>query len=189
MDIGCCLGQDIRKLIFDGAPISQVTGVELNQGFIDLGYELFRDKDMLNHRMVAANVMESVDSIESPLCPFVGKQSVVQLGMILHLFTWEEQLVVFEHAIQLLKPDETGTLIIGQASGNLDGIPIGEAWSHKAFKHNVESFEKLVREVEEKTGTQWKVAASLDTGLSIYDGKRTWDDPKGRRLLFEMERI
>lgn len=187
LDVGTCLGQDIRKLVFDGAPAPSVAGAELNAGFIDLGYELFGDRGSLESLVVTANILEPIAG--SPLQELEGTLDVVQLGMILHLFTWEQQITAFENAIRLLKPGKTGTLIIGQASGNVDGVATGGAWGRSTFKHNVESFEKFIGELSDKTGTQWKVTASLDNGLSIFDGKRTWDDPKTRRLLFEVERI
>lgn len=106
--------------------------------------------------------------------------------MILHLFTWEEQVKAFQNAIKLLR-HEGDVAIIGQASGNLDGLA-SVSWRKNTFRHNVQSFEKLISEVGTKTDTAWDVRASLDEGLSIHDGKRTWDDPKTRRLLFEVRR-
>lgn len=47
LDLGCCMGQDIRKLVFDGAPAENVSATELEPEFIDLGFELFRDKERL----------------------------------------------------------------------------------------------------------------------------------------------
>ncbi|KAJ9145285.1 Methyltransferase [Pleurostoma richardsiae] len=189
LDIGCCLGQDIRKLVHDGAPRGSAAGAELNAGFIEIGYELFRDRETFGAPIVQANILEPVDAEGAPLAQFLGQLDVVQLGMILHLFTWAEQVAAFENAIKLLNNGVKGTLIIGQASGNLDGVATGGAWGRQTFKHNVETFEKLVKEVGSRTGTEWNVRAELDNGLSIYDGKRTWDDPKTRRLLFEVERV
>ena len=190
LDVGCCLGQDLRKLVHDGASASHLAGAELNDGFIRLGYELFRDDERVGAeriRVVAANILDSPEA--SPLSDCVGSMSVVQLGMILHLFTWEEQLVVFQNTVRLLRADK-GVLIIGQASGSLNAGTSGRGHSpnRRTYRHNVESFERLVEEMSKLTGTTWKVKAELDTGLSIYDGKRTWDDPDTRRLLFEVER-
>lgn len=126
------------------------------------------------------------------LAAWRGALRVVQLGMILHLFGWEEQIAAFVNAISLLR-DEKGVLVIGQATGNVDGIetrtlsPGGE--DRRTWKHNTATFERLVRDVEARTGTRWVVKAELDEGLSVNDGKRTWDDPRTRRLLFEMERV
>lgn len=181
--MGCCLGQDIRKLVHDGVPSENLAGVELNGGFIELGYELFRDRSTLGAKFVAANILDG----EGAWREFEGGLDVVQLGMILHLFSWDEQVKVFEHAIQLLKPGIKGSAIIGQATGNIDGLP-APSWDRSTFRHNAVTFRKLIEDVSAKTGTEWKVTASLDDGLSIFDGKRTWDDPKTRRLLFEIER-
>ncbi|KAH8899965.1 hypothetical protein GQ53DRAFT_205443 [Thozetella sp. PMI_491] len=185
LDVGCCLGQDIRKLAYDGVPGDNLAGAELNGGFIDLGYELFRDKETLSARFIVANILEE----DGPLREYHGQFDVVQLGMILHLFSWEEQVQAFAHAAKLLKADKPGTSVIGQATGHLDGIKTG-TWQKQTFKHNGETFKKLIEEVSAKTGIQWEVRqAQLDTGLSIFDGKRTWDDPKTRRLLFEIQRV
>lgn len=191
LDIGTCLGQDIRKLIHDGAPPATVAGAELSTTFIELGYQLFGDDPATVH-MVQADILASLDSGESSLAPFRGMLKVVQLGMILHLFSWEEQITAFEHAISLLR-DEPGDLLIGQATGNVDGIEtftVSPGGKDKGtWKHNVESFERLVKEVEQRTNTRWAVKAELDMALSVQDGKRTWDDPRTRRLLFEMQRL
>lgn len=197
LDVGACLGQDVRKLIHDGAPPASLAGAELSPTFIRLGYELFRDSPA-DVTMVQADILAPLggedggNSSSSSLGQFRGRLRVVQLGMILHLFTWEEQLTVFENTVALLR-NEPGVLIIGQATGNLDGVvtqtlTVGGA-NRGTCKHNVESFKKLIKEFEVRTGTQWDVKAELDEGLSVHDGKRTWDDPKTRRLLFELERV
>lgn len=183
LDVGCCLGQDIRKLAHDGVPSENLAGIELEAGFVDLGYQLFRDRDTLRSKFYVGTILDDDWTVLKEL---EGQFDVVQLGMILHLFTWEEQAKVFQQAIRLLKA-EGDVAIIGQATGNLDGIA-SPSWRKNTFRHNVETFEKLIGEVGEVTGTRWDVKASLDEGLSIHDGKRTWDDPKTRRLLFEIQR-
>ncbi|OIW26841.1 methyltransferase [Coniochaeta ligniaria NRRL 30616] len=183
LDVGCCLGQDIRKLVYDGVPSENLAGIELEAGFVELGYELFRDRDTLKSRFAVGTILDEDWVV---LKEWEGQYDVVQLGMILHLFTWEEQARVFEHAIRLLKR-EGDVAIIGQATGNLDGIA-SPSWRKNTFRHNAETFGKLISEVERSTGTRWEVTASLDDGLSVHDGKRTWDDPKTRRLLFEVRR-
>jgi SAM-dependent methyltransferase len=183
LDVGCCLGQDIRKLAFDGAPGEHLVGAELSEGFIELGYELFRDREKLGATLLAANILDE----EGPLQELKHTFDVVQLGMILHLFSWDEQVVVFKHAIGLLK-DAKGSLIIGQATGHLDGA-LTPGWRGNTFKHNVETFKKLIDQISLETGTRWEAQAELDTGLSIFDGKRTWDSPQTRRLVFKVEKL
>lgn len=194
LDVGACLGQDIRKLITDGAPAHSVAGAELSTTFIELGYELFRDRPD-EVRVVQADILAPdllIDGGSSPLAAWRGHLRIVQLGMILHLFGWEEQVAAFINAIGLLR-DEPGVLIIGQATGNVDGLETttltpGGA-DRSTWKHNADTFARLIRDVEGKTGTSWVVKAELDDGLSVNDGKRTWDDPRTRRLLFELRRV
>ncbi|KAF3763351.1 hypothetical protein M406DRAFT_261401 [Cryphonectria parasitica EP155] len=187
LDVGACLGQDIRKLIYDGAPPATVAGAELSGTFIELGYELFRDSYSSQ-----ADILAPLGGEASPLAQFQARLEVVQLGMILHLFSWEEQVTAFKNAISLLK-DKNGVLIIGQATGNVDGVETRtlapRGGDRTTWKHNVQSFQRLVKDVESRTGTRWEVKAELDEGLSVNDGKRSWDDPRTRRLLFEIVRV
>lgn len=190
LDIGCCLGQDLRKLIYDGVPPERVAGAELNGAFVDLGYDLFKDKGRLAGKapIVSASILVDPSSPASPLNSLVGTFSSVQLGMLLHLFTWEEQLAAFRHTLTLLR-GQPGDRIFGQATGNLDGTPTASVGQRATFKHNVETFTRLIAKFSASTSTTWRVVtAELDNGLSVFDGKRTWDDPRTRRLVFEIVR-
>lgn len=190
LDVGTCLGQDIRKLIYDGVSPSVVAGTDLSSSFLEQGYELFRDSPE-TVKMVEANILSPLTD-GNPLAQWKGKLKAVQLGMIIHLFTWEEQITAFVNAIALLS-NETGVFVFGQASGNIDGRETRTLSASGAecnsWKHNVESFQRLVKDVEVKTGMRWAVVAELDDALSVNDGKRSWDDPKTRRLLFEIRRV
>lgn len=191
LDVGSCLGQDVRKLIHDGAPSSAVAGADISSTLLAQGYELFRDSPE-TVKMLEANILSPVTD-ESPLAVWRGQLKAVQLGMILHLFDWEEQVTAFVNAIALLNDQEEGVFVFGQATGNLDGCetrtlsPGGV--ERKTWKHNVDTFKKLIKEVELRTSTRWTVHAELDEALSVNDGKRTWDDPKTRRLLFEIQKL
>lgn len=183
VDVGCCLGQDIRKLVHDGVPSGNLAAVELEPGFVDLGYELFRDRDTLKTRFVVGSIMEDDGVVMREL---EGRFDVVHLGMILHLFGWDDQAKLIRQAMRLLKPEGDG-LLIGQQAGNLEG-GYSSSSRRNVFRHNDETFKKLVAEVGTTTGTRWDVKASLDNPVSIQDGKRAWQDPKARRLSFEMRR-
>lgn len=104
LDVGTCLGQDVRKLIHDGALSSAVAGADISPTLLEQGYELFRDSPQ-TVKMVEANILLPVTD-ESPLAVWRGKLKAVQLGMILHLFTWEEQVTAFVNAISLLADEE-----------------------------------------------------------------------------------
>ncbi|GAN02287.1 hypothetical protein MAM1_0020d01730 [Mucor ambiguus] len=43
LDIGCCTGTDLRKMMLDGYPKDYLIGMDIEQCYIDCGYELFKD--------------------------------------------------------------------------------------------------------------------------------------------------
>ena len=45
LDCGCCVSTDLRQLVFEGAPSERMYGFDIETGFFDVGYELFRDEE------------------------------------------------------------------------------------------------------------------------------------------------
>ncbi|KAL1878149.1 hypothetical protein Daus18300_002065 [Diaporthe australafricana] len=181
LDIGCCLGQDLRKLVHDGAPAENLYGAELNAPFIDLSYEFFRDKGL------AVNFVEAdalVLSADSPLSKLKGTIDFVHLAMVLHCFGREDQRVVLENCVSILRP-ERGSLILGTAVGDLEGsqAPAGH------YMHSAETFKELWAEISERTGVEFDCRAHLDDGLGIAEAKRNFGFNKARRLVFEVKRL
>ncbi|KAI3398216.1 hypothetical protein diail_9693 [Diaporthe ilicicola] len=181
LDIGCCLGQDIRKLVMDGAPAENIYAAELNAPFIDLGYDFFRDKGLAVKFLEADALVLSDDS---PLSGLKGTIEFIHLAMVLHCFERENQRVALENCISILKP-QPGSLILGTAVGDLEGAstPAGE------YMHNVETFKALWAEISERTGVDFDCRAYLDGGLGIAAAKRNFGFDRARRLVFEVERL
>jgi SAM-dependent methyltransferase len=185
LDLGCCVAQDLRKLVRDGAPASQLYGAELEAPFIDMGYELFRDKESFKAHFMVADIFDM--SEERPLKALEGKMDIVHAGLFLHLFDWPEQVSACERIVQVLKA-EPGALVLGQQMGTVTPGRVNHG--HRIlFKHDASTFKKLWAEVGEKTGTQWKVEVQLDEGLGVKEGRRKWDGEQARRLIFEVERL
>jgi len=175
----------LRKAKHDGAPDASLYGAELESQFVDLGYRLFLDRDTFGAKLLVANIFDD----QGPLIEELGSQmSIVHIGLFLHLFNWEEQRKICEQIVKLLKP-ERGVLVLGQQLGSTEpkDVPFGE--NKKVFRHDVKSFEKLWKEVGERTSSEWSVKANLDGGLGSGEKKRTWDDDYTRRLVFEVERV
>lgn len=59
LDLGCCCAQDLRKLVHDGAPSENLWGAELKGGFLELGYELFLDRETLKAHFIEADVFDA----------------------------------------------------------------------------------------------------------------------------------
>ncbi len=152
--------------------------------YLELGYELFLDKDTFGAKFIVANILDEQGLLQE----IDGEMDVVYLGLFLHLFDLEEQRKICERVVRLLKKKQ-GALVLGTQVGSLrpKEVPFGEA--KKVFRHDEKSFEKLWEEVGEMTDSEWKVKAMMDGGLGVGAKKRTWDDEYTRRLVFEVERI
>ncbi|KAK1519496.1 cytochrome P450 55A1 [Colletotrichum costaricense] len=185
LDIACCVGQDLRRLVHDGVASSKIVAVELEQGYIDAGYELFRDRDRLETRFVNADMLDDGDA---RLNAMEGTFDTAHLGLCLHLWTREQQMVVLRRVIRLLK-QEPGVMIVGHAAGHADGIELKGVWDKPALRHNLETWEKMWAELSEQTGSKWK----LNTVVSEQIGTRgierpSWWGSDMRFVGFELTR-
>lgn len=185
LDVGCCFAQDIRKLVYDGAPAENLWGLEVQEEFITLAHDFFHDGQG-RHRghFVAADLL---DRANPELAAAQGTFGIIQLGMILHTWDRQGQLNACRRVIELLS-SEPGSLIIGQSVGHLDGVESPGRGGKFIFKQNAETFRSMWEELSRETGTSWHVQTRLDDGLGIGQQKRKWDDPKTRRLVFSVVR-
>ncbi|KAK1751008.1 hypothetical protein QBC47DRAFT_392072 [Echria macrotheca] len=184
LDVGCCFAQDLRKLAHDGAPRSSLYGLEKQSEFIDLAYDFFGDKETFGGKFIRADLL---DRDNQEIKALEGTFGIVQLGMVLHIWDIEGQIQACERVVELLR-DEKGVLVVGQSVGSVKGKEM-PARGRMIYKHDPETFANMWEEVGRRTGTQWVVRASLDSGLGIEQEKRAWDEPSTRRLSFEVERI
>lgn len=188
LDIGCCLGQDIRKLVMDGAPPANLHGAELHAPFIDLSYELFRDRGLASTFMEAdalAPLSADAEGVGgNPLSKLRGDVDIVHLGMVLHVFGLEKQRALLENCVALLRP-RRGSVVLGTAVGDVEGqqAPAGH------YMHSDETFRALWADISERTGVKFEVRASLDNGLAILEAKKKFGYDRARRLMFEVERL
>ncbi|CAF9913778.1 MAG: hypothetical protein ALECFALPRED_001367 [Alectoria fallacina] len=108
---------DIRKLVFDGAPSENILGADLRPEFIDLGYDLFCDRDTLKSKFLIGDVFDQTTC--SAFRELDGKINIVYAASFFHLFNWEDQLGMTERVVRLLTPVE-GSLILGRQMGNVN---------------------------------------------------------------------
>jgi hypothetical protein len=167
LDIGCCVGQDIRKLVFDGALSENTYGSDLQQPFMDIGYELFLDKDTLKTTFIAADVFDA----DSNLKQLDGKVDVVHAASFFHLFDWDEQMRASTRIAQLLKP-KAGSLVVGRQVGNVNAGSFVGMYGPKnmRYRHDGASFTKMWKEVGDATGYEFQVDAFLED-LDLADLK------------------
>jgi hypothetical protein len=148
IDFGCCLGQDVRKLIYDGVSIDQIRGYELDPFFIEQGYELFQDGEIMKKK----KIFNSNDIFDDQFLENVKPADYVYVGSFIHLFDAEKQKDVCRRLTHLSKNAITGrqvgSLVPEERSNRL------ESTERKMMWHSPESFSQMWNEV---TNGKWKV--------------------------------
>jgi SAM-dependent methyltransferase len=167
LDLGCCFGQDIRKLAFDGAPSENLIGVDTEANFLELGYELFRDRDTLKSHFYTQDVFA-----EGFLSEWHGKIDIIFLGSFLHLFSFDKQKAVVAQIEKLLKK-RRGSLVFGRHMAAENGGSFRKnALGWDLYHHSPETIRQLFDEDPEGT---WKVDSELVTyGSEGWDKGRNW---------------
>jgi SAM-dependent methyltransferase len=157
LDIGCCMGQDIRKLVSDGVPAENTYASDLKAEFWDIGYDLFLDGSTLKTKFIQADVFDA----DSELKQLDGKLDIVLAHSFFHLFDWNDQAKAVKRVIQLLKP-EPGVMVFGRQGAMVEAGSFEHAnRKEKIYWHNVESWNKLWKQVGEETNSNWEVDATL----------------------------
>ncbi|CAI6332386.1 unnamed protein product [Periconia digitata] len=157
LDLGCCVGQDIRKLVFDGAPSENTYGADLEPEFLEMGYKLFLDKSTLKTSFLTADLFDPKSSLRQ----LDGQIDIVHASAFLHLFDYDS-CVKAVHRIVLLFKKTPNCLFIGAQLGRLEAGSIPGSKGTEKYRHNVNSFAQMWDQVGEDTGTKWDVDARLN---------------------------
>lgn len=179
LDLGCCLGQDIRKLIFDGADRSRLRGADLRPEFIDIGYALFGDKETFqpSHFIAPADVFDFSPS--SPLAQLDGKVGILHICAVFHLFDLNGQKKLAQRVLKLLDPRLKRVLVIGAQTANVNAGEF-ERWvggGKTRYRHNEDSWR-----------TFWEDAVSQDEwrdkirGVEVHGQFEVWTPSRGSKL-------
>ena len=197
LDLGACLGQDLRKCIFDGAPADKLYASDLFSEYEDLSYELWRDRDTFpSHHFLTDDVLATNDrftqgSLMTNLGP--GQTDMIAINMFLHLFDYDNQLRVATRILRLLS-HKPGSMVLGSQAGVLEPVeqplkpPFDKTEDGKTrtiFRHNTDSFVKLWGDAGVAAGVPLRPiscifntpkateasAAGVDTGLEAESKK------------------
>eukprot|EP00891_Asterochloris_glomerata_P003520 jgi/Astpho2/3520/Aster-06433 len=107
LDIGCCLGQDTRRLILDGWPQDRVVAIDLVPDYWRLGLKLFMDESKISAQICYANMSEKGATSTPPAASLKGKTKFVWAGLVLHCLTKEQVDTFLEQVCNLLMPGGT----------------------------------------------------------------------------------
>lgn len=188
LDLGCCFGQDIRRLVADGAPAENCYGSDLKLDFMQLGYELFKDKNTLKAGFIAGDVFDQKSLTQE----LDGQIDIIHTAAFFHLFDLEGQKQIARRVVRLLKPLK-GSLLVGRQVGNVTSgqFPHRTNPCQSMYRHNPESWKQMWKDIGEETGTQWDVQAQLLdwAGVGSETATPSWNAPGTKRIQFSVRRL
>ncbi|KAF2151113.1 hypothetical protein K461DRAFT_322414 [Myriangium duriaei CBS 260.36] len=184
LDLGCCFGQDLRRLVYDGAPSENLYGSDLRLDFMNMGYDLFLDKETLKSKFIAADVFDE----NSDLKHLDGRVDIIVTSAFFHLFDRSRQKTIAHRILKLFRPQKDALLIGRQGGSETPGERERVRESGTSFHHNPESWQRFWDEIGAETGTKWQAQAVWDNGtVTTKAASQTFADR--RWLLFAVRRI
>ena len=182
LDLGCGLGQNLRRLQSEAAAIGDgktqsTTSLSLYASDVrremwDMGCELFRDKNgngtqqpvaakflCADARLVRLDGRPGASFGEGGRLEEIrGRVDVVMMSQLLDLFFWHDQLAIGWTIVEL---SQVGTKVVGCTFGVEKGAAgefhrEGDLGFPRMY-HDVHSFGALWWDIGKNTGTSWKV--------------------------------
>ncbi|GAW13796.1 hypothetical protein ANO14919_031860 [Xylariales sp. No.14919] len=167
LDVGCCVGQVLRKLAFDGVHSSRLYGTDIEPRFLDMGYDLFRDRDKFQGGFVVGDLLKQEEG-DDRLGALDRRMTFIHATSFFHLFTWDDQVRAATRMVRFLQPERQDAMIFGRQVGTTLPRNNGKAGSDKVYLHNANSWQRLWDEVGERTGTKWRTTMepteTIETG-------------------------
>lgn len=153
LDVGCCLGQIIRYLVAQGVSGERLFGTDLQSRFIDLGYDLFRDKKFITAEFVCGDMLDDDARLEQ----LNGKVDIIYAESFFHLFEYYDQKKAAKRMVGFFKKDSRDPIIFGRNGGKK--IP---GW--EKYILDGDGFGRLWQEVGQETATSWSTETSVKEG-------------------------
>ncbi|KAF8209371.1 hypothetical protein K438DRAFT_1711683 [Mycena galopus ATCC 62051] len=158
LDIGCCVGNDLRKIASEGFPVQNIVGSDLHQEFWDLGHELFRstsasfpatflagdafDPEFLSVPPERTQPTSSNLGTVKSLNDLHGRFSAIHCASLFPHFDEEKQLELARKLGGLLS-SRAGSMIFGSHGAQLTK-GYSSAWGEKRiFYHSPESWREM----------------------------------------------
>ncbi|KAJ6084241.1 hypothetical protein N7486_011041 [Penicillium sp. IBT 16267x] len=186
LDVGCAIGQELRHLVYEGVPSENIYASDLHKKFFNIGYDLFADHETLKSKFIASDIFDDNSDLVKNL---TGKMDIVNAASFFHLFNWDQQVIVAKRIVSLLRA-QPDSLLIGRQVGCADPDNADDSGkARELYRHNLETWKRLWRQVQAETGTEWEVEGRL------YDLAGTSRKTKGfhgdnhLRFWFVMRRV
>ncbi|KAK3323182.1 S-adenosyl-L-methionine-dependent methyltransferase [Cercophora scortea] len=154
LDVGCGLGLILRQLTFSGIHSSRLYGTDLNADLLDLGFDLFRDRDTSHTTFIAGDMLDDSDT---PLNETLnGKMDYIYASAFFHLFEREGQVNAAKRMVGFLKEGGAGVIF------GVNGGPKIEGWERYVLDE--EQWREAWDEVGNATGTRWRTEMEVESG-------------------------
>jgi ubiquinone/menaquinone biosynthesis C-methylase UbiE len=198
LDLGTCLGQDLRTLAYDGAPLSSLYGADVLPEFEAAGHQLFRDQERFDSsHFITGDVFSETDQLAGSS----GSWDIIHIAMFLHVFSLERQEKACANMLRLVKKSSLST-IFGTQTGRLDAgelvlkPPMCEPGEHKTiFRHNKETMQEMWEKVAQSVGMKVQVWTGYDEkdaskrADEVEKGDRFFNGDRERRIFFRVRII
>ncbi|KAK5634814.1 hypothetical protein RRF57_010527 [Xylaria bambusicola] len=153
LDVGCGLGFVLRYLAAEGVSSERLYGTDLQERFLDLGYDLFHDRDRTKATYVSGDMLGEEDSSFRKLR---GQIDIIYASAFFHLFEAKDQMKAAKRMVGFLKPDCENALIFGQNGG-----PKIPSWEKYVLDKN--AWSRMWDEVGKATGTSWRTETNVES--------------------------
>lgn len=186
-DIGAFIGQDLRRLVWDGAPSNKLYAVDIVSHW-DVGYFFFQDKDRFSAQYIDGDILRP----SGELADLNGKLDMVNINCVIHQWDIPAQKEACAKLVALTK-NQRGSLIMGAQAGTSGGRKVGpdELVKSPFFMHSPDTWKKLWAEVSEETGTRWECTAELKTweAMGYERSEVAYLGEDAGMLVFHMRRM
>nr|UPX44787.1 hypothetical protein FAC4K13_04 [Penicillium camemberti] len=154
LDLGCAFGQELRQLIYDGASPENLYASDLRPEFLDLGHDLFLDRQTSKINLIPANVLDDNSDLVTKL---TGQLGVVYISLFLHVFDFDTQITVAKRVFSLLA-DKPGSLLVCRVVACRDQEILNNASARLPYYyHDLASWNRLWERVQKESGLQLHV--------------------------------
>ncbi|KAF8584542.1 hypothetical protein K439DRAFT_1345845 [Ramaria rubella] len=196
LDLGCCMGSDVRKLAQDGYPATSIVGCDIRSPYLALGHKLFGDSpSSLGIHFITGDIFNitphdtsskpeaTLDKITS-LNDLRGRVTYLYTGALFHLFDELTQLAIARRLAILLNR-EKDAVIFGRHQGLVEEAMIDDHMGRKRYGHSPISWARMWKHVfTESDGNNFvesrlEVKAELSSatalhGIPIEHRQLTW---------------
>ena len=178
LDVGCFLGQDLRRLVFDGAPSDRLYGVDIVSHW-DVGYDMFRDRGRFAAHFIEGDILHPNEALQE----LHSSMDVISITHVFHQWGWDDQVAAAKQLGALLRP---GGMVVGFQVGTVGEnlIKASDLSRSDCYWHSPETFQTMWDQVGEDTGTVWASEAQLKTWEEIgWDPQETAYLGKDARII------